>query len=69
LNTWAKIRNHLLPWKIKNSSELRLPSQLASNTWKIMSTTLSVKSTPQTYSKQYEINKKADIIFVNNWSM
>jgi hypothetical protein len=55
---------------LRNSSELRLPWQLASNTWKIMSTTLSVKSTPQTYkAKSRKMNQKTDLIFVNNRKM
>ena len=35
---------------LRNSSELRCPSWFVSNTWKMMSTTLSVNSTPQTYN-------------------
>lgn len=43
---------------LKNSSELRFPSLFVSNTWKIMSTTVSVKSTPQTYNADQ--NEKLD---------
>ena len=51
---------------LKNSSELRCPSRFVSNTWKMMSTTVSVKSTSQTY----RANQKGKLDRLNNnWAL
>jgi hypothetical protein len=51
----------LLCKTLTNSSALRLPSWFESNKWKMISTTLSLSETPQTwYLNRYHVPKKID---------